>query len=166
MEKLTVTNKEKTIAKFSLQECDSSILKKPENSIASDFRETSPWWVPHWVKFQIFSSLGRYEQFLLWWRYNGKLNYLKLVAINLTIQSLLLNINKWNLKVWISSLLWFVFQFHIRLPNYGFENTLYSPLKIKVSPIFIFWATKSFFRTLRKNQIRKFFGPKILVCLV
>ena len=62
MEKLTVTNKENTIAKFSLQECDSSILKKPENSIASDFREASPWWVPHWVKFQIFSSLERWKR--------------------------------------------------------------------------------------------------------
>ena len=38
------------------------------------------------------------------------------------------------------------------------ENMLYSPLKIKVFSKFIFWA--------KKNQIRKFFGPKILVCLV
>ena len=38
------------------------------------------------------------------------------------------------------------------------ENMLYSPPKIKVFSKFIFWV--------KKNQIQKFFGPKILVCLV
>ena len=38
--------------------------------------------------------------------------------------------------------LFFVFQFHIRLPNYGFGNMLYSPPNIKVSSKFNF----------RKNQ--------------
>ena len=33
---------------------------------------------------------------------NAKLNYLKFIAINRTIQPLQLNINKWNLKVLIS----------------------------------------------------------------
>ena len=42
-----------------------------------------------------------------------KLNYLRLVAIKCTVQSLLFNKNKWNLKVLISDLLLFVFQFHI-----------------------------------------------------
>ena len=88
--------------------------------------------------------------------FNAKLNYLKLIAINRNIQSLLLNINKWNLEVIIADWLFFVFQFYIRLPNYGFGNTLYPPPKIKVSSKFIFWA--------KKNQIQKFFGPKILVC--
>ena len=54
--------------------------------------------------------------------------------------------------------MFFVFQFHIRLPNYGFGNTLHCPPKIKVSSKFIFWD--------KENQIRKFFGPKILICLV
>ena len=89
-------------------------------------------------------------------RCNAELNYLKFVAFNRTIQPLLLNINKWNLKVLISDFLFFVFQFHIHLPNYRFGNTLYSPPKIKVSSKFIFWATNSFFGSLRKNQIRKF----------
>ena len=88
----------------------------------SDFREVPPWWVPHWVKFE-----AKYEA------NNVKLNYLKWIAINRTIQPLLLNINKWNLKVLISDLLFFVFQFHICLPNCGFGNKLNSPPKIKVS---------------------------------
>ena len=129
-----------------------------------------PWWVPHWVKFRIFSSLERWKQlfrdkitktFYYGGRCNAKLNYL-----NRTNQPLLLNINKWNLKVLISDLLFFVSQFDISLPHYGFGNTMYFPPKIKVSSKFVFWATKSFFRTLRKNQIRKFFDPKILVCSV
>ena len=41
------------------------------------------------------------------------LNYLKLIAVNRTVQSLLLDINKWNLKVLTSVLLFFSFQFHI-----------------------------------------------------
>ena len=98
-----------------------------------------------------------YQKYLLWGRCYAKLNYLTLIAINRTIQSLLLNINEWNLKVIISDWLFFVFQFYIHLPNYGFGNTLYSPSKIKVSSKFIFWANK--------NQIRKISGPKILVCL-
>ena len=48
--------------------------------------------------------------------------------------------------------LFFVFQFHIHLPNYGYGNMLYSPQKIKVSSKLIFWATKSFFENLRKSQ--------------
>ena len=121
----------------------------------SDFREVPPWWVPHWVKFE-----AKYEA------NNVKLNYLKWIAINRTIQPLLLNINKWNLNVLIFDLLFSVFQFHICFPNYGYGNMLYSPPKITMSSKLIFWATKSFFRTLRKNQIQKFFGPEILVCLV
>ena len=34
--------------------------------------------------------------------------------------------------------LFFVFQFHIRLPNYGFGNMLYSTPNIKVSSKFNF----------------------------
>ena len=93
-------------------------------------------------------------------RFNGKLNYFKLIAINRTIQPLLLNINKWNLKVLIFDLLFSVFQFHICFPNYGYGHMLYSPPKITVSSKLIFWATKSFFRTLRKNQIKSFLVQK------
>ena len=133
------------------------------------------WWMTHWVRFRILNSLESLKRhfrdkitkhFYCAGRCNMKLNYPKLIAINRTTQPLLLNINKLNLKVLISDFLFFMFQFQISLPNYGFGSTLYSPPKIKVSSKFIFWATKSFFGTLRKNQIRKFFGPKILVCLV
>ena len=137
--------------------------------------------MPHWIKIRIFRSLKRWKQlfrdkitkdFYCGGRCgsitsNGELNYLKLIAINCTIQPLLLNMNKWNLKVLISGLFPFVFQFHIRLPNYGYGNMLHSPPKIKVSSKLIFWATKSFFGTLRRIQIRiQIFGPKILVCLI
>ena len=135
------------------------------------------WWMPHWIKFRIFSSLERWKwhfqdkitkKFWCGGRCNAKLNYLKVTAIICTIQPLLLNINKLhlNLKGLVSDLLFFVFQFHIHLPKYGFGNTLHAPRRIKVSSKFIFWSTKSFLRTLRRNQIRTFFGTKTLVYLV
>ena len=66
-----------------------------------------------------------YQKFVLYGRCNTKLNYLRLIAINnCTVQSLLLNKNKWNLKVSISVLLFF------SLPNYGFGNMLSSPFYI------------------------------------
>ena len=84
-----------------------------------------------------------------------ELNFLKFIAFNRTIQPLLLNINKLNLKVLISDFLFFVFQFHIHLPNYRFGNTLYSPPKIKVSSKYIFWATNSFLRIFKKKSNTK-----------
>ena len=174
MRKLTLNNKEKILQNLHSRHETQGFLKNRKTEY-SDFREVPPWWVPHWVKFRIFSSLGRWKQhfrdeitkyFYCDRKCNVKLNYVILIAINRNIQPLLLNINKWNLKVLISDLLFFVFQFHIRLSKYGFGNTLYSPPKIKVSSKFIFWATKSFFGTLRKHQIRKLFGPKIFVYLV
>ena len=69
-------------------------------------------------------------------RCNTKLNYFKLIVINRTVPSLLLNIKKRNLKVLISDLLFFVFQFHIPLAQLW--NTLSSPLQIKVFSKFIF----------------------------
>ena len=82
--------------------------------------------VAHWVKFQIFGSLERWKR-NFWNKINinfyceegamwSSINYFKLIAINCMIyhsQSLLLNINKWNLKVIISDWLFFVFLFHI-----------------------------------------------------
>ena len=82
--------------------------------------------VAHWVKFQIFGSLklwkrnfwnkiNKYfycEEGVMW----SSINYLKLIAINCMMyhsQSLLFNINKWNLKVIIFDWLFFVFLFHI-----------------------------------------------------
>ena len=111
--------------------CDLRFLKKPENM--NGFCEVLSWWVPHWVKFRIFSSLEHWnrhfrdkitKKFYCGGRYNPKLNYLKLMAINCTIQPLLFNINKWNLKVLISGLLFFVVFFCIRLHSYGFGNML------------------------------------------
>ena len=106
----------------------------------------------HWVKVRIFSFLEcwkrhlrdkitKQQNFLLWW--NGRchvklVNYLKLIAINCTIQPLLLNMNKGNLKVLISDLLFFdclEFQFDIHLPNYRYGNMLYSLLPVLKCPL-------------------------------
>ena len=42
-------------------------------------------------------------------------------------------------------------------------HCLHCSPKIKVLSEFISWAMKNIFRFFRKNQIQKFFGPKILV---
>ena len=107
----------------------------------------------------IFSSLERYgtsETNYCGGKGNAEFNHLKFIAFDRTIQALLLNLNKWNLKVLISDFLFFVFQFHIHLSNYRFGNTLYSPPKIKVPSKFIFCARNRFSGSLRKNQIQKF----------
>ena len=58
-----------------------------------------------------------------------KLNYLKSIAINCIVQLLLLNINKRNLKVLISDLLFFVFQFHILFAKpWIWEQTVFTLL--------------------------------------
>ena len=90
----------------------------------------------------------------MWGRRNAKLNHLKLIPINRTIHSLLFNINKWNLKVIISGWLFFVFQFYIRLPNYGFGETLQIYK-------FIFWAKKVKYESF---LVRKFWSAWYKVC--
>ena len=82
------------------------------------------------------------------WFYHKKLRNFNIFINNSLVLVFLFdmantNLFKWNLEVLISDLLFFVFQFHICLPNYGFRNMLYSPLMIKVSSKFISWATKS-----------------------
>ena len=74
-----------------------------------------------------------------------KLNYLKFIAINCTIHPILKSINFW--------FLFFVFQFHICLPNYGFGNMLYSPPKIKVSSKFryLLLSSKKFLWNFKKK---------------
>ena len=104
------------------QECD-WFLKKPENIVTNVRRPYSGG----------FSSLERWKQ-----QFRVKItktfyckedvirssNYLKLMAINRPVQSLLLKINKWNLiLIYCSS----CFSFTFLLPNYGFRNTFSSP---------------------------------------
>ena len=71
-----------------------------------------------------------------------KLNYLKLIAL---ITLLLVNTNKWNLKVLISDWLFFVFQFHIPFaPLWIWKHKAFSLLcRLKKFSKFIFWKTGS-----------------------
>ena len=80
-----------------------------------------------------------YQIFSLQGRCNTKLNYLKLIAINLTVQLLLLNINKWSLKVLISDLLLFVFQFHIPFAKlWIWEHAVFTLLRRLKCPLNLF----------------------------
>ena len=63
-------------------------------------------------------------------------------------------INFWFIALCVSVSYPFVY-------DYRFGNTLYSPPKIEVSFKFIFWSTKIFLGTLRKNKMQKFFDLKI-----
>ena len=66
-----------------------------------------------------------YQKILLQGSCNTKLNYLKLTAINGTVQSLLLNIMK--IEVLISDLLLFMFQFHIAFAKlWIWENAVFT----------------------------------------
>ena len=81
-----------------------------------------------------------------------KLNYLKLITL---ITLLPVNINKWNLKVLISDLLFFVFQFHIPLaPLWVWKHKAFSLLRrLKTFSKFIFWKT-GFVRTFRNKNLK------------
>ena len=93
-----------------------------KHSVVTSVRHP-PWWVPHWVKFQIFSFVTENTGNItpeaklpkiftvVEGVYNAKLSYLKFIAINRTIQPLLFNINKWNLKVLISDFCSLCFSF-------------------------------------------------------